>query len=124
MSDASFCGSSKLPKLKCVFPSVFTQSSLSKLIAFCSSFISSISFFSSKPNLLKEAVAFGSFESLLMFLIAFNCFFLDLQLLLNIFQSLILSLSSIFFSIFKGPCSFSSSFRRFLKIYSTENTQI
>ena len=121
MSHASFCGSSKIPKLKCVFPSVFTQRSLSKLIAFCSSFISSINFFAPKPNLLKETIAFGSFEPLLMFLIAFNCFFLDLQLLLKIFQSLIFSLSSIFFSIFKGPSYFSSSFK---KIYSTENTQI
>ena len=52
----------------------FYTKDLLKSIALCSSFISSINFFTFKPSILKEAIAFGIFEPVLMFLITFNYF--------------------------------------------------
>ena len=120
MSDVTFCRLLKIPKLKCVFPSDFTQRSLSKSIAFCSYFISSIRLLAFKPNLVKEAIAFGSFEPPLIFLMAFNCFFLDLQFLLVAFHSNLQYFSvSLMVLLF-----FLLLLRLYLKIYSTKNNQI
>ena len=60
MPDVKLWETFKIPKLKCVFPSDFTQNSLSKSTALPSSFISSIIFFTFKPNVLNEAIPFVS----------------------------------------------------------------
>ena len=120
MSDVKFCGLVKIPKIICVFASDFTQMSLSKSIEFCSSFISSINFFAFKPNLMKEALAFGSFEAALLFSIAFNCYFFDLQSLVAAVPSYLqyFSVSS------KVRLHFLLLLSPYLEIYSMENNQI
>ena len=81
-------------------------------IVFFSSLISSNNFFASGLNLLKKLIIFGNFESVLMFLITSNCFFLDPQL------------HSIFFSNFKGLFFSVLLLNPHLKVYSMENNQI
>ena len=67
------------------FPSDFVQTSFSGSISFFSFLISFINCFAAGLNPLKKVIVFNDFEPVLMFLIAFNVYFLYLQLLITVF---------------------------------------